>query len=111
MDRLRTLVRLAIAPGVAAFILTGCAPEPATSEGADVKVLYDVFLVAAAVVFVIVAGILGWSIARHRAADDGPEATGPQENIRLELIWWAIPTLLVIVLFLLTARVLAHAGV
>jgi cytochrome c oxidase subunit II len=108
MDRLRTLVRLAIAPGLAGLILTGCAPEPATSEGADVKMLYDIFLVAAAVVFVIVAGLLGWSIARYRATDDGREASSTHENIRLELIWWAIPTLLVIVLFLLTARVLGR---
>lgn len=70
------------------------------------KLLYDIFLVVAAVVFVIVAGLLGWSIARYRATDDGREASETHENIRLELIWWAIPTLLVIVLFLLTARVL-----
>jgi cytochrome c oxidase subunit 2 len=106
MDRLLPLLRFAIAPGLAAVILTGCAPEPATSEGAQVKMLYDIFLIVAAVVFVIVAGLIGWSIVRYRARDDGREASTVHENIRLELVWWAIPTLLVIVLFFLTARVL-----
>jgi cytochrome c oxidase subunit II len=106
MDRLLALLRLAVAPGLAAVILTGCAPEPATSQGAQVKMLYDIFLVAAAAVFVIVAGLIGWSIWRYRATDDEREASTTHQNTRLELIWWAIPTLLVIVLFLLTARVL-----
>ncbi len=106
MDRLRALLRLAIAPGLAAVVLTGCAPEPATSQGAQVKMLYDLFLVVAAVVFVIVAGLIGWSIVRYRARDDGREASTTHENIPLELVWWAIPTLLVIILFILTAQVL-----
>jgi cytochrome c oxidase subunit 2 len=112
MDRRLALPRRAIAPGVvAAFLvvtLTGCVPEPATSEGAQVKMLYDVFLVVAAFVFVIVAGLIGWSILRYRAKDDGREASHNHENIPLELIWWAIPTLLVIVLFILTAQVLGR---
>lgn len=106
MDRLLPVLRLAIAPGLAALILTGCAPEPATSQGAQVKMLYDIFLVAAAVVFVIVAGLIGWSIVRYRARDDGREASTNHQNLPLELVWWAIPTVLVIVLFVLTANVL-----
>jgi len=106
MDRLLARLRLAIAPGLAAVILAGCAPEPATSQGAQVKMLYDIFLIAAAFVFVIVAGLIGWSIVRYRARDDGREASTTDSNMRLELVWWAIPTILVIVLFILTAGVL-----
>ena len=106
MHRPLTRPRLAVALGVAAALLTACAPEPVTTEGAQAKFLYDVFLVAAAVVFVVVAGLIGWSIVRYRERDDGREPSGTHENVRLELLWWAIPTALVIVLFLLTAQVL-----
>jgi len=109
MDRLLALPRRAIAPGVVAVILAGCAPEPATSEGAQVKMLYDIFLLIAAIVFVVVAGLIGWSILRYRARDDdGREPSQNHENIPLELLWWAIPTILVIVLFILTAQVLGR---
>ena len=98
----------AIALVAVATILVGCAPDAATVEGARVKWLYDVFLVVAAVVFVVVAGLIGWSIVRYRDRDDGREASTAYANTPLELLWWAIPTVLVIGLFILTAQVLAE---
>ncbi len=56
--------------------------------------LYDLFLVAAAVVFVTVTGFMGWSIVCRRRREG--------ETIRLELLWWALPTLLMLLLFVLT---------
>ena len=103
----RTLTAAALAIGV--ILLGGCVPQPATSQGAQVKGLYDLFLIAAAGVFVIVASLIGWSVVRYRANDDDEELP-PQvkANVRLELIWWALPTILVIVLFFLTAQVLSR---
>jgi len=103
----RVLAGAALAFGVT--VLGGCVPQPATSEGVQVKGLYDVFLIAAAAVFLIVAGLIGWSVLRYRAGDDDEELP-PQvkANVRLELIWWALPTILVIVLFFLTAQVLSR---
>lgn len=108
MHRVPAARRITPAIATIGVLLAGCAPEPATTEGAQVKMLYDIFLGVAAVVFVIVAGLIGWSIVRYRATDDGREAPQIRENIRLELLWWAIPTLLVIVLFILTAQVLGR---
>ncbi|HSM37702.1 MAG TPA: cytochrome c oxidase subunit II [Candidatus Limnocylindrales bacterium] len=108
MLRPPTALRVAIAPAAVAVVLAGCAPQPATAEGAQVKMLYDFFLVVAAGVFVIVAGLIGWSILRYRDTGDGREPAQTQPNTRLELIWWAIPTLLVIILFILTAQVLGR---
>lgn len=92
---------------VVATLLAGCAPAPVTVQGQDVSSLYWLFMAGAALVFVVVAGLIGWSIVRYRAtADNG----GPSEfhtNVRLELVWWALPTLLVIGLFAVSARVLA----
>ena len=89
-----------------AGLLAGCAPAAATVEGDGIKRLYDVFLVVGAIVFVIVAGLIGWSIVRYRAPQDAELPPQTHANIRLELIWWALPTILVIVLFFLTAGVL-----
>lgn len=87
-------------------VLAGCAPAAATVEGDGIKRLYDLFLVVGAIVFLLVAGLIGWSIVRYRAPQDAELPPQTDANIRLELIWWAVPTILVIVLFFLTAGVL-----
>jgi cytochrome c oxidase subunit 2 len=60
-------------------------------------------MVAAAVVFVIVAGLMLWSIVRYRRRGDElpPQIHG---NNRLELAWTILPTILVVVLFVATAQ-------
>jgi heme/copper-type cytochrome/quinol oxidase subunit 2 len=106
MHRPLARLRLAVAPGLAATLLAACAPQGVTPSGAPGEILYGIFLVAAAVVFVVVAGLIGLSILRYRERDDGTGAAGTRASVRLELLWWAIPTALVIVLFLLAAQVL-----
>jgi cytochrome c oxidase subunit 2 len=89
-------------------VLAGCAPAAGTVEGDGVKQLYDLFLVVGVLFFFLVAGLIGWSIIRYRAAPDAELPVQTAANIRLELIWWALPTILVIVLFILTAGVLSR---
>lgn len=86
--------------------LGGCAQTPASVEGSQIRGLYDIFLWVAAGVFLLVAGLIGWSIVRYRAPEDGELPPQTEANVRLELVWWALPTILVIVLFVLTAGVL-----
>jgi len=94
---------------LAATQLTGCAPQAATIEGSRIEWLYTVFLIAAAAVFVIVAGLIGWSIVRYRARGDDDELPRQtRDNRRLEIVWWALPTILVIGLFVVTAQVLSE---
>lgn len=91
----------------ALLALAACVGEPVTIEGDGVKGLYDLFARAAAVVFVIVAGLIGWSIVRYRRRpgdDDLPEQF--HTNVKLEVMWFAIPQLVVIGLFVATAFVL-----
>lgn len=92
--------------GALALGLAACAPAPVTAEGGDIKALYDIFLWVAAGVFLLVAGLIGWSIVRYRATDDPDLPPQTEANVRLELLWWALPTILVIGLFILTAGVL-----
>src|SRR5919106_1327230 len=88
-------------------ILSACLPEAVTDEGARVRTLYYLFLVAAAVVFVVVVGLIAWSLARYRAKDDGRPASRSHMNLRLELLWWGFPTLLVLGLIAASVSVLA----
>jgi cytochrome c oxidase subunit 2 len=87
----------------AAVVLTGCAPQGVTEQGRDIQGLYNFFLIAAAGVFVIVSGLLIWSVIRYRRrGDELPEQT--HGNNRLELTWTLLPTILVIILFIATVQ-------
>jgi cytochrome c oxidase subunit 2 len=81
-------------------VVTACAPESVTEQGKDVNRLYDFFTVAAAVIFTITAGLIAWSIARYRgrAGVDLPEQW--HSNVPLEIFWFAVPSVIVVVLFI-----------
>ncbi len=100
---------------LAALVLmaAGCAPQSVTEEGQAVYGLYNLFLYIAAVVFVVVSGLVIWSVVRYRRRDDVlPKQT--HGNNRLELTWTLIPTVIVLVLFGFTLaaqeRVLDDSG-
>jgi heme/copper-type cytochrome/quinol oxidase subunit 2 len=58
--------------------------------------LSDAVLLIAAAIFVMVAAFMGWRIVRDRKHGDGGESLG------LQLLWWALPTFLMLLLFGLT---------
>jgi cytochrome c oxidase subunit II len=96
------------APILLVALLVGCLPESATAEGERVSQLYALFMVAAALVFTVVSGLIGWSVLRHRAAGDISLPPQTRANTLLELAWWGLPTLLVLVLVVATTGVLAR---
>ena len=83
-------------------LLTACAPESVTEQGRDVNRLYDLFSVTAAVIFTITAGLIAWSIARYRGRSDDDLPDQWHSNVPLEIVWFAIPSVIVIVLFILS---------
>jgi cytochrome c oxidase subunit II len=94
-----------LAVAAAALLATGCAPQGVTEQGRAIHNLYNLFLYIAAVVYVIVAALVIWSVVRYRRrGDELPEQT--HGNNRLELAWTVIP--LVIVLFLFVATLQAQ---
>ena len=105
-----TCVRVAVV--AAAVAATGaCAPEAAGDQGAAVKDLYEVFFYVAAGVFALVAGLIGWSIVRFRKKrGDEEEAPQTKHNLALEITWFAIPTVIVVVLFVLSAQTLGDVN-
>jgi cytochrome c oxidase subunit II len=92
--------RAAVAAGalLTPVLLAGCAPAGITSQGRETERLYTFFMVAAAVVFVTVSGLIVWSLIRYRRRDDKLPAQ-VHGNTRLELLWTILPALLVVALF------------
>jgi cytochrome c oxidase subunit 2 len=92
--------RTAIAAGalLTPMLLAGCAPEGITSQGREIQRLYTFFMVAAAVVFIVVSGLIVWSLIRYRRRNDELPAQ-VHGNTRLELLWTILPALLVVALF------------
>jgi cytochrome c oxidase subunit II len=90
---------------VTAFALAaaGCTPQSVTEEGQAIYNLYNLFMYIAAVVFVVVSGLVVWSLIRYRRrGDDLPTQT--HGNNRLEIVWTLIPTVIVLVLFAFTLQ-------
>jgi cytochrome c oxidase subunit 2 len=113
MARRRPFAVRWLAVSALALGAAGCAPQSVTEEGQAVYGLYNLFLYIAAVVFVVVSGLVVWSVIRYRRrGDELPKQT--HGNNRLELTWTLIPTVIVLVLFVLTLqaqdRVLDRSG-
>jgi cytochrome c oxidase subunit II len=86
---------------VAALLLGGCGMyDPVTEQGRDIRDLYNVLFVAAAVVFVLVEGAIVFAVVRYRRRDDQlpPQFHG---NNLLEVAWTVVPFVIVAVLFVL----------
>lgn len=100
-SRLPAMLRVG-APMVLIGLLSGCLlpPQPATDAGRDVFNLYLVVLVLAAIVFVGVEGFILYAIFRYRR-QPGDDVLPEQHhgNTLVEIIWTAIPTVIVFILF------------
>jgi len=74
-----------------------------TEQGKAIYDTYNLFLYIAAVVFAVVSGLVIWSVIRYRRrGDELPQQT--HGNTALELTWTLIPTLIVLLLFVVTIR-------
>ncbi len=64
--------------------------------------LYDFFLAATTLGFLVVAAFMGCGIVRRRRLGAGSGNLPDRESLGRELLWWALPTLLMLLLFALT---------
>ncbi len=92
-------------------------PEPHTNQAKEVFWLYNVVLVMGGIVFVGVEGFIVYSVFRYRRRDDRLPTQIHGNNL-VELIWTAIPTVIVLILFVLStftlnsiSRASEHPGV
>jgi len=101
-----TLV-LALAGAGSAFAAPGGLgpPDPQTPSGEAISRLYWIVFAICAVVFVLVESALIYFIVRFRRRRDTPEGVdGPQihGNTRLEIIWTAIPAIILAAIAIFT---------
>jgi cytochrome c oxidase subunit 2 len=100
-SRLRTLARLG-GGFLVIGLLAGCMlpPEPRTEAGREVFNLYLLVLALAAIVFVGVEGFILYAVFRYRRKP-GDDVLPEQlhGNTTVEIIWTAIPTVIVFILF------------
>ena len=92
--------------GVAVLVLSGCgALTPVTEQGHEIRDLYNLLFVAAAVVFVLVEAAIVFAVFRYRRRSDmlPPQFHG---NNLLEVVWTAVPLLIVAGLFVVSWGVL-----
>ncbi len=79
------LALLVLAPGAMADVFT---PESGGSPNADtIDDLYKIVLYISIPIFLIVEGVLIWSLVKYRARRGGPEPAQIRGNDRLELGW------------------------
>lgn len=103
--------------GVAGF-LSACSssfgmPRGASEQGRDIFNLWQVFMVAGIVVGAIVYGLIGWSLLRYRRRrGDDDDALGRQfhGHVPIEIVYTAIPVVIVIALFAMSFRTEQRVG-
>jgi cytochrome c oxidase subunit 2 len=90
---------------VSALVLAGCgdlprfgAPDPASEQGERIADLWSGFVLTAAVVGLFVWGLLVWVLVRYRRRNDDVPSQKPY-NIPLEILYTALPVVLVGALF------------
>jgi cytochrome c oxidase subunit 2 len=96
-------------PALVILLLSACLlpPDPVTIAADDVYGLYIVILALAGIVFIGVEGFIVYALIRYRR-QPGDDVLPPQHhgNNTIELVWTAIPTVIVLVLFVLSVLTL-----
>jgi len=113
--RLSSLLALIFAVGLAWLPARADAPQstpsifaPASGPAQSIFGLSIFVLAITGGIFVVVGGMLTWAVIRYRQRRDDDDAEPPQiyGSAQVELAWTVIPILIVVVLFLTTARII-----
>ena len=104
------VIGLLVVTGVGARIWESLYPPVAvTEQGAEIRELYNIVFLIAAAIFFLVEGLLVWTIIRYRRRPDDTELP-PQThgNSIAEMIWTVVPTLIVAFLFVISWQTLSN---
>ena len=82
-------------------------PTAVTNQGADIRQLYDIVFIIAAAIFFVVEGLILWTVLRYRR-QPGDDELPPQThgNALAEALWTIIPTVIVAFLFVISWQTL-----
>jgi cytochrome c oxidase subunit II len=91
---------IASALGIAAGLAIEWFPESASTQAGPIDHLYDVLIWASVPVFVLVTTVVLFSVMKFRMRPGEENLDGPpiHGNTRLEVIWTAIPAVILVVL-------------
>jgi cytochrome c oxidase subunit II len=89
---------LASVVGVVAGLLIDWFPPAAATQADAIDTLWDVLLIASVPVFVLVTVVIAFSVLnfRMRPGEEGIDGPPIHGNTRLEVIWTAIPAILIV---------------
>src|SRR5919201_2130575 len=84
--------------GVVAGLLINWFPPTSSTQADKIDTLWDVLIIASVPVFVLVTTVIGFSILnfRMRPGEEGIDGPPIHGNTRLEVIWTAIPAILIV---------------
>jgi cytochrome c oxidase subunit 2 len=106
-------ILIGLTAAVAGFLMYRFNPflnHSASLQGVYIDNLFSIALGAGTVVFVLVQGLLLYSIIRfHRQPGDDEDGPPIHGNTRLEIVWTVIPAIVVFVLSILSYQALAAA--
>ena len=96
---------------IGAFVAAGCSadypgffPQAAvTQQGHETEGLYRFVFIIAALIFVLVEGLIIWSVLRYRRRDDALPAQTHGNRIA-EAAWTIVPAIIVVVLFVFSLQ-------
>ncbi len=91
---------IASALGIALALALDWFPAASSTQAGPIDTMWDVMMIASVPVFVIVAVIVGFSIATFRMRPGEESLDGPpiHGSTRLEIIWTAVPAVIVVAL-------------
>ena len=96
--RLLAIGAVASALGIALALLIDWFPVAAAAQAKPIDTLWDVLLIASVPIFVLVVTVVLYSVVRWRMRPGEELADGPpiHGNTRLEVIWTALPAILLV---------------
>ncbi len=83
--------------------------NPGSPQARSIVDLGVVVAVLLGIIFVIVSGIVVYALMRFRWREGEPDPRQLAGNTTIEIVWTAIPCLIVVAIFLLTARTMSVA--
>src|ERR1700760_852648 len=89
---------IAIAIGIPIVLIIPWFPKTRCLQASNIHALYDVLLILSVPIFVLVETVVLYSVWKFRMKPGQEEMDGPpiHGNTRLEVVWTALPAVLII---------------
>lgn len=90
-----------------ALVAASCMPQPVTPQGREIEHLYNIVFAIAVAIFVFVEALIVYAVLRYRRRpSDTSLPVQTHGNNLLEIVWTVVPTVIVVVLFVLSWQTL-----